>query len=653
MTRAVAPELRPIGTRDLALLFAGLAVAVAPHALRAPPWLALAVLALYAWRAAAVTRRELLPGPVLLLSAALLGMLAVRLQFHALFGRTPGIMLLLLFSGLKLLEVRTQRDAAAAAFLVWVLAVTNFLYSQSIPIAAAMAAAVAASVAALIGFAAPRRPLRANLRTAALLLGQAVPVALALFVLFPRVQGPLWGLPQDAYSGLTGLSDTMSPGTLSRLTLSDAIAFRAEFKGETPPHRDLYWRGPVLWDFDGTTWRLGAPELADLPQRGRGGRRYEYSVLLEPHNRHWLFTLDRAASVPEIGRYLEDGQIVSAAPVRSRIRYDMVSVVGAPPDPRESALNLQRALRLPAGFDPKARDLAHGWRAAGGSDADVVARGVAYFRAARLAYTTAPAPLGRDSVDDFLFATREGFCEHFASAFAFLMRAAGVPARVVTGYQGGDLNPVDGQLTVRQSDAHAWTEVYLAGRGWLRIDPTALSAPGRLEGDLARAVTAGAPLPLLMRPELEWLRSLRYDWEALAHRWDVWVLGYNAERQRDLMARLGMRDADWKDLASALFAVLGVFVAGLLLWMLGRLTRPDPVQGAWLAFCRKLGARGLPRAPEEGPRDYAERAARSLPAAGERILGIAALYIALRYGRDGQPGGAAELRRRVRELQFG
>jgi hypothetical protein len=232
------------------------------------------------------------------------------------------------------------------------------------------------------------------------------------------------------------------------------------------------------------------------------------------------------------------------------------------------------------------------------------------------------------------------------------MRAAGVPARVVTGYQGGDTNPVDGKFTVRQSDAHAWAEVFLRGRGWTRIDPTALSAPGRLDGGLQRAVQAGAPLPLLLRPELEWLRELRYNWEALTHQWNLWVLGYNPERQRDLMARFGVRDADWVELASVLFALLGAFVAMLLLWSLSRRARPDPVQSAWLAFCRKLGAKGIARAPHEGPRDYSERAALALPSAREPILAIADLYIALRYGAAPQEGGSMELRRRVRELQL-
>ena len=650
--QAGLPEQRPIAWRDFAMLLTGLLIVAVPHALRAPLWLSTLTLVLYAWRSAAVWNRNLLPSRWMLVLIVVLGTAGIWLQYRALFGRTPGMMLLVLFSGLKLLESRHQRDAAAVVFLVWFLAITNFLYTQSIATALGMCAAVAASIAALVSCAAPRRSPRANLRTAWLLLAQAVPAALVLFLLFPRVQGPLWGLPQDAFSAITGLSDSMSPGSLSQLTLSDAIAFRVDFRGPLPPRRALYWRGPVLWDFDGRTWRLGNPTFAAL-EAPATGTRVAYSVLLEPHNRNWLFALDRPASLPPQARYLDDGQIVSLAPVRARMSYDIVSAFDADPDPAEARQMLARARRLPPGFNPRARALAEGWRSESTSDTEVMARAIEHFRRERLLYTTEPQLLGRDSVDEFLFDTREGFCEHYASAFAFLMRAAGVPARVVMGYQGGDLNPVDGRFTVRQSDAHAWSEVFIAGRGWTRVDPTALSVPLRLDAGLARAVAAGGALPLLLRPELQWLRTVRYNWEALTHQWNLLVLGYNPERQRELLFRLGMKDADWLELASTLLATLGAIILALFAWMLRGMVRPDPVQGAWTQFCRKLGARGVTRSPHEGPRDFSERAARDLPAASEPIRSIAERYIALRYGREQRPEAVVELRRMVKGLQFG
>ena len=656
--KVVAPDVRTLGTGDMAVLLVGLGFVILPHALRAPAWLTGLTIALYAWRVAAVRYRWMLPGTAALAALAVMGTLGIWLEYRAIFGRTPGIVLLVLFSGLKVLESRNQRDAVAVVFLTWFLAITNLLYSQSIPVALAMVAAVAASVTALVSFAAPRRAPVLNLRTAWTLLWQAVPAALVLFLLFPRVQGPLWGLPQDAYTGMTGLADTMAPGNISQLTLSDAIAFRVEFAGDLPPRRVLYWRGPVLWDFDGRTWRAGSPGLTE-PDPAPGGVRVAYSVLLEPHNRNWLFALETPVLLPPRARYLDDGQVISLQPVRARMSYSMTSVVESAPRPEANNDALQRALRLPYGFNPRARALGQSWRDGADDDAAILQRAIAYFRAERLAYTTDPPVLGRDTVDEFLYETRQGFCEHFASSFVFLMRSAGVPARVVTGYQGGDMNPVDGKFTVRQSDAHAWSEVYLQNRGWIRVDPTALSVPGRVDGGLARAVPESAPLPLLMRSDLQWLRGLRYNWEALTHQWNLLVLGYNPERQREFMAWLGRDNADWLDLASILLAVLGTLVGALMLWTFARFARPDPVQAAWDRFCRKLGGRGLARAPHEGPQAYAERAAQRFPSLDAAIRRIGALYISLRYGPPQGGGGpraphedVAELRRLVKDFQF-
>src|SRR5688572_28983921 len=647
----LAPELRQATARDLAWLIASLLLVIAPHALRAPWWLTLLTLCLYGWRMYFALNRAPLPSRWLVFGVAAVAMLAVWIEYRTLFGRQSGILLLMLFSGLKLLETRSHRDAAVAGFLGYFLIITNFLYTQTIPIAALAGVALVVITTTLIGFSAPQRALRDNVRTAGLLLAHAAPAALVLFLLFPRVQGPLWGLPQDAYAGMTGLSDTMSPGNLASLAQSDAIAFRAEFQGSSPPSALRYWRGPVLWNFDGRTWTLGPNYLVDFtPPRG-GRATYRYEVVIEPHNRHWLFALETAATLPERARISHDGQVISNSPVRERLRYDLDSVIEPEPQAGDNEGNLRRALRVPPGFNPRATALATQWRAESAGDEAVLARAIEFLRQGRYAYTLEPALLGSHSVDDFLFVTREGFCEHFSSAFVFLMRAAGIPARVVTGYQGGELNPVDQIITVRQSDAHAWAEVFLPKRGWVRVDPTATAVPHRLDAGLARSI-AEAEQPLIMRPQLEWLRSLRHRWEATAHKWNVWVLGYNPERQRQLMSYIGMRDADWRALTAALLTVLGAITIFLLAWSLRRVARPDQVQGAWRAFCAKLARAGVERAPSEGPRDFAERAARSVPAARRPILRISALYIALRYGREANPRRAKELRRMVRGLRL-
>jgi len=648
----LAPDARLVSGRDVAWLAASMVVVIAPHALRAPWWLTLLALCLYGWRVILTRNAAPLPSRWLLVAVAVIAMLGVRAEYGFFFGRAQGIVMLVLFSGLKLLEMRTHRDATVGVFLCYFLLVTNFLYSQTIPVAIGMCVAITMATITLVGFNAPGRGWRRDLRAAALLLAHAVPAALLLFLLFPRVQGPLWGLPQDAHSGVSGLSDSMSPGNFARLALSDAIALRAEFDGAPPPQPLRYWRGPVLWDFDGRTWRMGPTALANFTAPAGGRDLYEYSVVLEPHDRKWLLALETVSRLPPRARYTSDGQVLARRDVRRRLRYDIASISDPPLAANASSGTLERALRLPAGSNPRAATLAQSWRQDSANDAQLLARAIAYLRDNRYAYTLEPPLMGRDAVDEFLFSAKAGFCEHFSSAFVFLMRAAGVPARVVTGYQGGELNPIDRIITVRQSDAHAWAEVYLRNRGWIRVDPTAAAVPGRIGSGLARALPEGAGLPLMMRPQFEWLRNLRYRWEALAHQWNVWVLGYNPERQRDLMAYIGMRDADWRNLTAVLFTLLGGFTVVLLLWSLRNMAHRDRIQSAWLAFCRKLDAHGVTRAPHEGPRDFAERAARRLPRAGDTIRAIAERYIAVRYGADTDARQISELRQQIQSLRL-
>jgi transglutaminase-like putative cysteine protease len=647
----LAPEQRAMTGRDLAWLCGCLVFVMAPHALRVPWWLTLFAMCLFGWRTYLALDGRRLPPVWILLGVAVLGMVAIGIEYRTLFGRASGIALLMMLAGLKLLEMRTHRDATMVVFLCYFLVLTNFLFTQSIPTAVVMCGALVAITGALVSFSAPHRRPLADLRTAGLLLTHAVPIGIVLFVLFPRVQGPLWGMPQDAYTGITGLSDTMAPGNLSQLSVSDAIAFRALFKGPAPKPRELYWRGPVLWDFDGRTWRTGPRRLRAADEVTGGDAKYEYTVVLEPHNRNWLFALETAASLPPNSWLSNDGQIMSYAEIRNRMRYDMTSIAGGRRDTVETEGSLSRGKLLPAGFNPRTRALAQDWRRTIGDDQALVDHAITWLREQKFVYTLLPPLLGRDSVDEFLFDAKRGFCEHFSSAFVVLMRSAGLPARVVTGYQGGEFNPLDGYLTVRQSEAHAWAEVHVRGRGWVRVDPTAVSMPGRIDSGMANSVPSGDPVPYLMRVDSAWLKSMRYNWEALTNQWNLWVLGYNTERQREFLSRIGMTDADWKDLATMLVTALGVIIIVLLAWSLKRLARPDPVQQAWLAFCAKLAAAGLPRDPREGPRDFAERAARGFPAAAAAIASVGERYIALRYGATRPDPEVAALKRQVREFR--
>ncbi len=637
---------------NLGLLFAGILLTVAPHAVRLPIWITALTAALFGWRCWAAWQDERLPRKWLLLLLVIAGVFAVYMTNRTLFGRDAGVTMLVLFLGLKLMETRNERDVVVVTFLCYFLVLTNFFYSQTIATAGYMLGTVIVLTAALIGFNATRRPWRANFRTAVVLLMQGLPVMLALFVLFPRVQGPLWAMPQDAASSMTGLSDTMTPGAISRLSQSDAIAFRVRFDEAPVPRSQLYWRGPVLWRFDGRTWTAGSIPLSDRYEYRYRSKPTLYEVTLEPHNRPWLFGLELPERAVPGAEMTADFQMLNRQPVRSRLRYRLASYTDYVATGGASPAELRAALQLPEGFNPRTVELAQRWRNELREGPALLARAIEHFRRQRFEYTLTPPLLGEHTADEFLFDTRRGFCEHFSSAFVILMRAAGIPARVVTGYQGGDLNPVDGYVVVRQSDAHAWAEVYLEDRGWIRVDPTAAAVPVRLESGLAAAVPATDPLPFLARGTFAWLGRVRYNWEALSNHWNQWVLGYNPDRQRDFLSRLGFGTPTLDKLVTAMFWTVALALLVVVGFMLRRTLPRDPVQRVWLRFCTKLARGGIERRPAEGPQDFAARAADSLPAVADHVRRIADLYTEIRYGASEKPRDElVQLKRLVREFR--
>ena len=634
-----------------AVLVAGAALTAAPHTLWLPWWVNVTAGALLLWRAALALRERALPPRWLLVLLTLVTAIGVYFSYGRFMGRDPGVTLLVLLLFLKLMETHAQRDVFVVAFLSYFVALANFFYSQSIQTAGLMLLTIWVTTAALVGFSAPQRPIADYFKTAGRMLAQAGPVMLLLFFLFPRVQGPLWGMPQDAYTAVTGLSDSMSPGSISALSLSDAIAFRVKFEGAPPPRNRLYWRGPVLSDFDGFTWRVGLPQLRRDLDLEVGGAPIDYEVTLEPHNRSWLFPLEMPVRIPSTARVTSEYVAISLTPIRTRLRYAMRSYPDFKANGGASPQDLRIALRLPSGVNPRARALASEWRESSTGDSAIVRRAIEFFRGSRLEYTLEPPVLGTNSVDGFLFETKQGFCEHFASSFVFLMRAAGVPARVVTGYQGGDTNPVDGYMVVRQAEAHAWAEVWLSENGWTRVDPTAAAVPIRVELGITAAAPAGAALPLLMRTSMNWLKAVRNNWEALTNQWNQWVLGYNPDRQREMLSWLGVQQPSWQTLTVMLFwGVAGVLLL-IALWLLRGIQREDAVQRAWLRFCSKLARAGLARSSVEGPLDYAGRIAGRVPARETAVRAIVSLYVDLRYGPRAEVDSIARLKQLVREFR--
>jgi len=542
--------VEPLTVTALIWLTLTLALAVAPHVNELPIWLAPTFFAIAAWRGSIAIRQQPLPPRWLLFMLALLATAGVLISYKSLLGRDPGVALLTAMTACKLLETRGLRDGVVLVFLGYLLVMSTLLYSQEIPMVAYLLVVVTLMLASQMLIHRQHAGLTAlaPLRLAGKMVLVALPVMLVLFVLFPRIPGPLWGLPKDAHKGRTGLSGQMEPGTISELIQSGEVAFRVRFTGDIPSPRQLYWRGPVLWNFDGRRWtrRNELPFKQPLPLIPEGPA-LDYTVLLEPSNRRWLLALDLPASLPPHAGMTRSFQVLREQPVNEVYRYKISSYLQY----RTGALTASErflGLRLPSQSNPRAQELAEEWRARDPRPEALVNAALTLFREQSFFYTLSPSLLGFHSVDEFLFRTREGFCEHYASAFVFLMRAAGVPARVITGYQGGQRNELGEYLIVRQSDAHAWAEVWLDGRGWVRIDPTAAVAPNRVQQGIYAALADTDTLPFLSRRggDYEWLRRLALNWDTLNIEWNEWVLSYGPDRQKEFLSGLGFGAVDWR-----------------------------------------------------------------------------------------------------------
>jgi transglutaminase-like putative cysteine protease len=612
---------------------------------RVPPVLWLLIVALFAWRYAMLARAWRAPGRLLRIGLTVLVLMLVYLHYRTLIGRDAGITLLACLLALKLIELKTARDAMLCVFLLYFLMLGSFLYSQSIALAAYLLAAAVVASATLMRIALPGSALGARqlLRLAGALLLKAAPIMLVLYVLFPRIQGTLWGLPHDAYSGLTGMSEEMRPGSINQLSLSDEVAFRVKFPDSPPAAKDLYWRVLVLWDSDGQGWSRGAPARWPVLSFQTDGAPLTYEITFEPSSKPWLPALDLPGALPDELR-LRAGHVVERnRPVRERLLYELTSYLRYNTGELEPT-ERQRALHLPPEASPRARALAQGWRTANGDNLDIVNSALGYFHSQEFYYTLEPPLLGDDPVDEFLFDTRRGFCEHYAAAFVTLMRAAGIPSRVVIGYQGGEYNAAGGYTIVRQGDAHAWAEVWLAGRGWVRVDPTAAVAPERIEYGaeaLRRLASRGQRFgqlpPEALRVALGqgWFEGVyrrgRLVLDTVNSSWNRLVLDYTQERQENLMREMGFENVTRGSLVGTLGALLAAVLVVLALFMWRAERDVDPVRAAYERFCRKLARAGLTRAAHEGPVNFAHRCGRERPDLKPAIDAVTRAYVGLRY----------------------
>ena len=617
-----------------------------------------AALGLLAWRGLrTATGRGGLTGRIPRASLALACIALIVVDYGTMAGPEAGVALLSLMLALKVLETHGRRDLVVATQIGLFLAATALLFSPTTA-RLALAFSTACGFMALLmhvhgrpATGRGRARLMTELRRTLAIVCQAVPLMLILFYLFPRLPGPIWSLPRPAQgSGQGGLDDRMSPGAISHLSQSDAVAFRVHFDGPLPDRSRLYWRGPVLWDTDGRIWsnhdETRSTPTGIRPSIAFSGPRIAYEVTLEPYHRRWLYALELPVAPPPAARTSHDLVLIADRTIDAARRYRLVSRTEYRVT-RLSPADRQRALRLPEGHAQRTRALGRRWREESASDRAVVERALAYFREQPFHYTLDPPVLERDPSDEFLFETRRGFCEHYAAAFTLLMRSAGIPARVVTGYQGGQFNDIGGYLIVRQRDAHAWSEVWLDDRGWTRVDPTAAVSPARIEQGIDEALALDAGQKDRERSGLSRLwRRARFSLDALGTAWRHWVLDFDPSQQASLFASLGI--TGWRVLALVLGGAL--LVAVLLLIVVLRRQEGvvrDPVQRVYDVFCHRLARHGLPRRPNEGPIDYAYRIGSRRPDLARDVEAITMAYARLRYAGD-DPRRLVSFRRAVR-----
>jgi transglutaminase-like putative cysteine protease len=629
--------------------------AIAPHLGRLPLWLGMALilvapLRMFARRQGAKPVSAWWRVPLVAVLVAV-----IILQYGNIFGREPGSALAAGLLMLKLIESERIRDARAAlGFSAFVL-MSALLFTQTLGFTLILCASLILLLAALNSLEPAaldnRPPLRAELRVGALLFGLGLPLAVAAFMFIPRLGTPLWGAPGMDRQARTGLDERMAPGSLTELLLDDTPALRARFDGDVPKPAARYFRALVLWDFDGSAWTRENATWQPTPEPAKIlSASIEYEITLEPTDRPWLVALDLPLTAPENTRITSDRTLIGRSRITlprqyrasSAISYELATTL----DPKDR----RRALTLPDGFNAKTRALATQWRSEGRDDAAIVRGALDLFHAS-FTYTLSPPLLGRDSVDDFLFDTRAGYCEHYSSAFVFLMRSAGIPARVVTGYQGGWWNQLGQYLLVRQSDAHAWSEVWLENRGWVRVDPTAAVSPARIESGAAAVNGNQAWF------ESSWLFDLRNRLDVVNRLWTQTIVQFSALRQKSLLTPFGIDQAEQGDLLLALACIVAFVMLIATIWVLrtGRVTHGDALDASWTRLRRTLAKRGIEPRSDEGPLDYLVRLQVRFPGAEARIrlADLVKSYVELRYATREPPAERVRVfARAVRELRL-
>ncbi|HOY70042.1 MAG TPA: DUF3488 and transglutaminase-like domain-containing protein [Methylotenera sp.] len=630
------------------LLFT-LAFILVLHSLNLPIWVVIISIIFGTWRYLVLRNNWAMPKILILAPITIFIGIGILLTFKGQFGRETSLAMLISMLSLKLLEAKTKRDYILVVVLGYFIVGNLFLFNQSVFTFLVSIVPLLLLTAALIQLNLQiQAPALSVLKLSGKMLLQAVPLMLILFVLFPRIPGPLWSLPQYAHGGigLPGLSDSIKFNQVSQNAMDDSVAFRVKFKGKIPPQNQLYWRGPVLWISTNDEWNISNQNglIAQEPLT-TAGEALEYSITLEPHKQKWLLMLDMPSRIPDFATFTHDYSVVSKEPIYARIRYDATSYaqyrLGAA---RLSKREKNFSLQLNDGENPRTLALGQQWRDLNAQD--TVNAALTLFREKDFYYTLNPPILGKNPIDDFLFNSKRGFCEHYAISFVTLMRAAGLPARVVTGYQGGELNPNDNFLIIRQMDAHAWAEVWLKDRGWVRVDPTAAVSPARVERGLVEAARAARPAPGQTKPEtsnlpittrskqIPIIHQAMLRWDSIDNGWNQWVIGYNQIKQQSFLSSIaGKKVTTQTMLIWLICATMLLGISTLLVIYQKNQAKLNRAQKFYAQFVRKCRKVDLQPQPFEGALNFAQRAARALPHQRDELMAIAEAYNQLQYSK--------------------
>ena len=607
--------------KQLLLWISGcLAISLLPHLARLPLWFIPFFLIIIGFRLLA-DLRAWKPLPLVVRVVLTLSMvMAIIVEHGHVLGREPGLALMAVMLTLKFTELYKRRDALVVICMCYFLTATQFLFSQSLMVMPYFLVATIVSTALLLQlstagqFAFTRkdeRPVLAALKASSIRLAYAIPVMLILFLLFPRLSSPLWKMPGDNEDAKTGLSDSMSPGSIQELFIDDSPAFRVRFDAAIPQPNQLYWRGPVMWDYDGREWTAKSLIRSQSRQHTLPDNisKLSYQVSLEPSHRRWLLTLDVPISGPKNAHLSQDLQLISRSRVSQLKQYQAVSTLQYVWESELLSWERRAGLDYPRELNTKTQTMMTAWRNEGLSNEELILRALRFFREEPFIYSFSPPLLGRNAVDDFLFETRNGYCEHYSSTFAIMMRMAGIPSRIVTGYQGGYFNDISDYILVRQSDAHAWVEVWLEDQGWVRIDPTSAVAPERVMDGAFNAmnVPRGAW-------DYAWIRDLRNRFDTINAMWNDIVIDFNTLSQKELFKPLGLGDLAVEKQTLLMVTLLST-IAAILAWLMFRnpSVKDDELIKLFVHIQRRLSRFGIQPRKNEGPRTYAARVLHPVP----------------------------------------